>query len=162
MKSSLLPWLLSVREPQQWLAALPSPGILPQRPPVQLDFTSGNSSKENFNNHNVMGDMSGKKKITALNPVLTCNGKQAMGLFPWEILEAVQWVEGKDGGRAHQDGIWKGRGPWPRAAPNWVLMHQVLGFLSLPAICYTWYQDDWKGNVDGGLSPKRRRSYTML
>lgn len=39
----------------------PSPGILPHQPPVQLDFTSGNSSKEIANNHNVMGDMSGKR-----------------------------------------------------------------------------------------------------
>jgi len=62
VKSSPLPWLLSVREPHQRLAVLPSPGILPQQPQVQLDFTSGNSSKENSNNHNVMGNMSGKKK----------------------------------------------------------------------------------------------------
>lgn len=81
MKSSSFLWLLSVREPLQFLLAnLPSSGVLLQWPEVQLDFTSGNSSKENSNNFNLMGDMSGKK-ITTSNPVLTCGGKPARGYF---------------------------------------------------------------------------------
>lgn len=58
----------------------PAVGILIQWPTCQLDFTSGNSSKENPNHFNGMGDILGEK-ITKLKLILTCNEKQAMGCF---------------------------------------------------------------------------------
>lgn len=54
-----------------------------------------------------------KKKLTALNPVLTCSGKQAMGYFHEKSWKLYNGWEGRDGekGRACQDGARRGRVP---------------------------------------------------
>lgn len=90
----------------------PSPGILPQQPPVQLDFTSGNSSKEIANNHNVMATCQ-EKETNSLKSGINLQWKTSHGVFPWEVLEAIQWVGRKRWGEGEGMPGWgtKGKGP---------------------------------------------------
>lgn len=70
-----------------------------QWPGVQLDFTSGNSSKENSNNVNLMGDMSESGEWNNnLKSGINLWWKTSQGVFPPESLESLQWM-GERGGR---------------------------------------------------------------
>lgn len=144
LKSSSILWLLSMREPLQFLlATLPSSGILLQWPEVQFDFTSGNSSKEKSNNVNLMGDMS-EKKHNNLKSGINLWWKTSQGVFPPESLETLQWMWERGGGQAKER--WS-KGDVVPCQGQLLTKYSWTQFQiseHWPIISYTRYQEDWQ------------------